>query len=169
MTEPNESSAAHPEPTTYNLLFVCTGNTCRSPMAAAIAEAAVRERGWTHVSVASAGVAAGFASEASPLALDVVREHGLDLSAHRSQQLSADIVEWADLILVMSPSHLFSVSDMGGGEKVALLTDFVEGDGLGEPIEDPFGSDYEAYERAYEQIERAIGGVLARLEPILAP
>ncbi len=169
MSDENKPSETHPVPTTYNLLFVCTGNTCRSPMAMAIAAAAVRERGWTHVSVASAGVAAGFASEASPLAVDVVNKHGLDLSDHRSQQLTTELVQWADLILVMSPSHLFGVADMGGAEKVALLTDFVEGEGLGEPIEDPFGDDIDAYERAYEQIARAIEGVLARLEPILSP
>jgi protein-tyrosine-phosphatase len=138
-------------------------------MAMAITEAAVQARGWTHVSVASAGVAAGPATPASLPAIEVVKEHGLDLGTHRSQQLTTDLVEWADLILVMSPSHLFSVSDLGGAEKVALLTDFVEGEGLGEPIEDPFGGDIEAYERAFEQIERAIGGVLARLEPILSP
>src|SRR3954469_19158581 len=118
--------------TTYNLLFVCTGNTCRSPMAEAIARAAVLARGWTHVDVMSAGVASGGPSPASDLALQTAREHGLDLGGHTSRQLTDDLVDWADLILVMSPSHLFGVSEMGGGEKVALVTDFLEGDGAGD-------------------------------------
>ena len=157
------------EPTTYNLLFVCSGNTCRSPLAHAIASQLVTERGWTHVSIESAGTAALPALPASTNAIAVAREQGLDLDAHRSQALTHHLLDWADLILVMSPSQLLAVVDLGGGEKVALTTDFIEGSGLGAAIEDPFGGDMEAYRRTYEQIREAVTGVLDKLEPILAP
>lgn len=62
------------EPTTYNLLFVCSGNTCRSPMAEAIALDAVRRREWSHVSVASAGASATEGLPASPHAIQVAAE-----------------------------------------------------------------------------------------------
>src|SRR5690606_21448064 len=88
--------------TTYNVLFVCTGNTCRSPLAEAIARAALEARGWTHVRVDSAGTAAAWDLPASENAAAVAAEHGLDLSGHRSQPVTPELVRWADLILVMS-------------------------------------------------------------------
>jgi protein-tyrosine phosphatase len=157
------------EPTTYNLLFVCSGNTCRSPLAESIAAHALRERGWSHVAVASAGTGAAEGTPASENSVLVGAEHGLDLSAHRSRTLAADLVDWADLILAMSPSHIAAVVDLGGEEKVGMLTDFIEGPGIGAPIDDPFGGDADAYRRAYAQIAAAIEGLLAKLEPILAP
>jgi protein-tyrosine-phosphatase len=157
------------EPTTYNLLFVCSGNTCRSPLAESIAARAVSERGWSHVAVASAGTGAAPGAPAAENAVLVGAEHGLDLSAHRARALTPETVDWADLVLVMSPAHLATVADLGGSEKVALLTDFIEGPGLGVPIDDPFGGDPDAYRVAYDQIAAAIEGLLAKLEPILAP
>lgn len=155
--------------TTYNLLFVCTGNTCRSPMAAAIARAELERRGWTHVSVKSAGAATNEGHPASDNTLRVLSENGIDLSDHRTTPLSPELVQQADLILVMSPSHLFAVTDMGGTDKVALITDFLDGDEAGSPVEDPFGDDESAYRRTYDQLARSIEGLLARLEPILSP
>lgn len=157
------------EPTTYNLLFVCSGNTCRSPLAESIAARAVRERGWSHVAVASAGTGAASGAPASEHGVVVAAEHGLDLSGHASRQLTAELVDWADLILTMSSAHMFAVAELGGAEKVAMLTDFLDGTGTGEPIEDPFGGDADAYRRAYDQIVVAVEALLAKLEPILAP
>jgi protein-tyrosine-phosphatase len=157
------------EPTTYNLLFVCTGNTCRSPMAAAIARAELRARGWTHVAVQSAGAAAASGLPASEHAIAVLAERGIDLSSHRSQQLTRDLVQQADLILAMSNSHLFAVAELGGTGKVSLITDFFDGDEAGASVEDPFGGEYAAYASTYEQLARAVTALLNRLEPILSP
>jgi protein-tyrosine-phosphatase len=155
--------------TTYNLLFVCTGNTCRSPMAAAIAEAELSRRGWTHVAVRSAGTGASTGSGATPQAVDVAGEHQLDLTAHASQPLTPDLVDWADLVLAMGASHIAAIEAFGGEGKATLVTDFIEGEGAGEPVNDPFGGNHESYRVAFAQLRHAVGALLDRLEPILSP
>jgi protein-tyrosine-phosphatase len=157
------------EGTTYNLLFVCSGNTCRSPMAEAIARGLLRERGWAHVDVSSAGTGAMAGSAASPEAVTVAREHGLELDTHASQPLTPELIAWADLVLVMGPSHMHVVRELGGAEKVSFVTEFLDGDGYAQPVADPFGGDQEHYREAFVQLEAAVTGLLDRLEPILSP
>ena len=156
-------------PTTYNLLFVCTGNTCRSPMAAAIARDAVGRRGWHNVAVASAGVSAGAGSPATETAVGVAAEHGIDMSSHASQPLTAALVEWADAIVAMTDWHADRVSELGGHAKVALATEFLENAHPGAGIPDPIGLDPDVYRATWSTLTDVVDGVLDRLEAILAP
>jgi protein-tyrosine phosphatase len=162
----NEGPGA--EPTSYNLLFVCTGNTCRSPIAAASAEAELARRGWSHVRVQSAGTNAA-AAPASEYAVSALREVGIDISSHRSRALSAEQLEWADLVLAMAPAHLAVLDSLGAGHKSALITDFLDGAAAGQPVEDPFGGGIEDYRRTRAVLAAAVSRLLDRLEPILAP
>lgn len=168
MTE--ETAQDAPRGTTYNLVFVCTGNTCRSPLAAALARRELERRDWRHVEVASAGLAAEDGHPASRHAVAVAERHGLDLSGHRSRALTPELVAWADLVLAMSPSHVYALERGGAGEKVALLGDFAAGgDGEGTPVPDPFGGDEAAYEDTLRELEPLVSAVFDRLAPILHP
>lgn len=156
----------------FRLLIVCTGNTCRSPLAEAIARDAVKRLGWNHVQVASAGVAASSGESASGGALRTAERHGLDLSVHRSTPLTLEAIQGADLILTMSQNHLDRLVDLGGGEKASLLTSFaavVDPTDIPPSVPDPFGGPDESYEATFSLLERLIARALQRLAPMLAP
>lgn len=161
------------DPESFKLLFVCTGNTCRSPMAEAIARRELEELGWSHVEVRSAGAFTTEGMPASEGALQSAARHGLDLTGHRTTTLTPELVEWGDLILVMGRWHLERALELGGDERTALLSAFAEGDeaqgGEGMEVPDPFGGDDAAYESAYDALQTLIRRSLKRLEPILAP
>lgn len=151
------------------LLFVCTGNTCRSPIAEALARREAIERGWSDVEVASAGTSAWDGAPASDGALLVALERGLDLSTHRSQQLTKELVEAHDVILAMGPHHLERAEALGGEGKSHLITAFASGGERARAVSDPFGGDLEHYRATYAELAAEIRRVFDRLTARRSP
>jgi protein-tyrosine phosphatase len=142
-----------------NILFVCTGNTCRSPMAEVLCRRYLAEKfecGLDDVSrlgytMTSAGIAAFEAMGASRHAQQVGREKDAPLDKHRSRSLTRAMIQNADLIFGMNHSHVQTVLEAlpGAAEKCFLL------DASG-AIADPAGYDIDTYRSCAEQIERSI-------------
>lgn len=142
-----------------NFIFVCSGNTCRSPMAEGIfrhllakkwqvPESQLEKKG---VTIMSAGTSAMPGMRAASQAVEVLKEMGIDLSRHRSRLLSVELVHQADLIYVMSQAHAQAVRALvpAAADKVRMLNP--QGD-----IEDPIGADVSVYKQVAEQLTALI-------------
>lgn len=145
----------------YLIVFICTGNTCRSPMAAGIARKILGERlgvrpdelGAKRVRVVSAGIYAASGSPATSEAVKAAAELGADLSSHASQSATADLLRRADVIYTMTESHRQEILDRY--PEAAAKTSCLDPDG---DIEDPIGYD----QRVYSQVARHLFEVISR-------
>lgn len=147
-----------------DVLFVCSGNTCRSPLAAAFFRKALEGRpGMGAVEVASAGLSALDGEPASRQAREVAREWGLDLEAHRSRRASRELLAGARLILTMTADHKRRVLETAPETAGRVFT---LGEYAGTPgdVEDPFGSDLERYRATARQLEALTQQAAARFE-----
>ncbi|MGH7732028.1 MAG: low molecular weight protein arginine phosphatase [Candidatus Eiseniibacteriota bacterium] len=138
---------------TFRVLLVCTGNTCRSPMAAGALRRLLASDGG-RILVESAGTAAWDDQPATEPAQRVAARAGVDISDHRSRRLTPAMVRGADLVLVMERGHLAAVRALGADpERSHVLSEWP---GPGEPgleISDPFGASSEAYEECWRRIQ----------------
>ena len=153
-----------------NILFICTGNVCRSPMAEGIFRNAARGRG--DFQVASAGLGAMEGQPPSTYAVQALKELGIDISNQRSRLLSPELVEHADYIFGMTHSHIDTVMMLYpmAAEKTFLLREFDETlDQFEKDISDPIGGSYEIYLNCRDQIEQGIVSILRFLEQRQAP
>jgi tRNA threonylcarbamoyl adenosine modification protein (Sua5/YciO/YrdC/YwlC family) len=149
------------------ILYVCTGNLCRSPMAAGIARKHLAERLGVDIPeleqagyrVGSAGTAALDGTPASGDSVEVMKEIGVDIGDHRSKPLTVSVVRDADEIYVMSPHHLDAVKeiDWDSAPRAKLLSPY------GSDIQDPIGLPRNVYRRVRDEIRDAI---LKRLEEL---
>ncbi len=143
------------------IVLVCTGNTCRSPMAEGLLKKRLAQRGgvWAGVSVMSAGVAAPDGVLASPFAVDVMEAQGVDLDDHVSRPLSDALIHRADLVLTMTRGHRAAILAAWPDMESRVRT--LRGDGG--DIADPVGGSIEVYEQCAAEIEAAIDEWLSQL------
>ena len=144
----------------FRVLLVCTGNTCRSPMAAGALRRMLGDEPGRIV-VESAGTAAWEDQPATAPAVQVAGRAGIDLAEHRSRRLTPAMVRAADLVLVMERGHLAAVRALGADADHSHVLS--EWPGPGEPgleISDPFGASIEAYEECWRRIQHHLERVV---------
>ncbi len=145
------------------VVFVCTGNTCRSSMAEALFRKMLQDLGkQDEIQVESYGIAAVEGQPASEYARKVMEMEGIDLKGHKARQFREEVLD-ADLILTMTQSHKdYIVNRFPKAKgKVFLLGEFV---GDYSEISDPFGQGIEVYEKVAKELKEKMSKILERLE-----
>ena len=142
-----------------NIYFVCTGNTCRSPMA----EAILKNKNLEGIEVRSAGI---YAMEGSPMSRNantVLSQENI-MHNHKSSIFNEQDVAWADLILTMTATHkemVLRFSEEAQGKTYTLMEYAMSQNGV--DIQDPFGGDVSVYQQTFEQLNEAINNLEKKL------
>ena len=132
-----------------NILFVCTGNTCRSPMAEFILKDLLAKEDITDVQVSSAGLAVRYGDTICQNAKQTLKNNGIEVDEFESRQITEGMIDSSDMVLCMTQSHKAYLPPM---DKIVTLGQVVDMPDIG----DPFGYDLTVYNRCYQQIYAAL-------------
>ncbi len=145
-----------------HILFVCTGNICRSPFAEGLLKKLVQKNGLDDIVADSAGLFALPGNSVTGLAQKVAAEYDVNLSDHAAKSVNEDIIDRSDLILVMENSHAKDLLDAfpEAEDKVFLIRRFACFGSKDRGIADPYGLNHEAYRFCYLDIQDGVSGLL---------
>lgn len=138
----------------FQVLIVCTGNTCRSPMGEAILRSLLPPDLSDQVKVSSAGTAAGEGAPATMFATQTAAARGVELAKHRSRALTAKLIREADLVLGMETSHVSFAKELApdAADRVHLLTEHGAEGGAAEGVRDPITGGPDEYADTFNRI-----------------
>jgi glycine hydroxymethyltransferase len=147
-----------------NILFVCTGNTCRSPMAEGYFKHLCKLKSRNDISIQSAGINAVNGMPPSTDSVKIMSNFGIDIQSYSSQPLSNTLLNWADIIIVMSRTHkhaiplLFSECNTS---KIFLLNQF---NNVDDDIYDPYGGSIDIYHKCFQNMKKPLDNLLKQID-----
>jgi protein-tyrosine-phosphatase len=143
----------------YKIVYVCTGNTCRSPMAEGILKKRLADAGYKDVHVLSAGIGTLDGYPATPTGVNTAQKHGIDISEHHSRRLTGKLFKEVDLVFALADNHYEFMRNFPDADKKLFMVKGFPRQELADKehsVDDPLGGTLEEYEATFQEIEREI-------------